>query len=65
MPVLLIHGTEDPLVPIAAAREATLRLPNGRLIAIEDTGHWPQRELPEVFVRESIAFLSSHAGDDQ
>jgi pimeloyl-ACP methyl ester carboxylesterase len=48
LPVLLVHGEFDPLVPLQAARQAQARLPNARLEVIPGCGHWPQRERPEL-----------------
>jgi pimeloyl-ACP methyl ester carboxylesterase len=48
MPVLLVHGERDPLVPLEAARRAQERLPNARLEIIPGCGHWPQRERPDL-----------------
>jgi pimeloyl-ACP methyl ester carboxylesterase len=48
LPVLLVHGEHDPLVPLEAARRAQERLPNARLEIIPGCGHWPQRERPDL-----------------
>jgi pimeloyl-ACP methyl ester carboxylesterase len=60
-PTLLIHGRNDPLVPLACARDAAKHIPNARLEIIEDCGHWPQREHPGAFHDALGAFLSSLA----
>ena len=41
VPVLVIHGTHDPIVPIAAARQLCTLLPNAGLIEIPLAGHIP------------------------
>jgi pimeloyl-ACP methyl ester carboxylesterase len=48
-PTLILHGTQDPLVPMAAARALAQRIPGARLVALEGAGHeyppaalWPQ-----------------------
>lgn len=38
-PVMLIHGTDDPTVPIAEVHELHSAQPNARLVAIENAGH--------------------------
>jgi pimeloyl-ACP methyl ester carboxylesterase len=48
LPVLLVHGEFDPLVPLQAARQAQARLPDARLEVIPGCGHWPQRERPDL-----------------
>jgi pimeloyl-ACP methyl ester carboxylesterase len=48
LPVLLVHGEHDPLVPLQAARQAQAGLPDARLEVIPACGHWPQRERPDL-----------------
>jgi pimeloyl-ACP methyl ester carboxylesterase len=48
LPVLLVHGEHDPLVPLQAARQALAHLPNAHLEIIPGCGHWPQRERPDL-----------------
>jgi pimeloyl-ACP methyl ester carboxylesterase len=39
---LVIHGTDDPLVPIACGKDTANRIPNADFVAIEGMGHdWP------------------------
>ena len=45
---LVIHGAED-LIPIEAAHEWTMSIPNARLVCISGVGHFPQLEAPEEF----------------
>ena len=45
-PVLLIHGTEDRLVPVAAARAAAHANPAWSLREFPGVGHVPQLEVP-------------------
>lgn len=47
VPVLLIHGAKDRLVPIAAARQVARANPSWRFEVAEDVGHVPQLEVPE------------------
>ena len=50
-PVLILSGTEDTLVPTEQAREAARRLPRATLQIMEGSGHVPQLEEPQEFVR--------------
>ena len=59
MPVLIIHGEKDTLVPLAAVKQAVKRLKNGRLVVIPDCGHWPGRDAPDEFNQALLAFLDS------
>jgi pimeloyl-ACP methyl ester carboxylesterase len=58
-PVLLIHGDRDSGVPIARAEEAARRLPDARLLAVADAGHWVHRDRPEVALPAMIDFLET------
>ena len=44
-PVLLIHGTQDRLIPVRYARGAARRIPEARLLTL-DSAHWPIQEFP-------------------
>ena len=46
-PVLLIHGTADRLVPVAAARAAARANPSWSLREFPGVGHVPQLEAPQ------------------
>jgi pimeloyl-ACP methyl ester carboxylesterase len=49
-PTMLLHGTEDRLVPLGAARLAAQLRPSWQLEIFEDTGHTPQLEAASRFV---------------
>lgn len=51
MPVTLVHGRADPLIPLEWAETAAESIPEARLRVIDRCGHWPPRERPDVFVR--------------
>ncbi len=56
-PALLIHGADDPLVPLSTVERAANSLPNGMLSVFAETGHWPQRERPERLLAELTQFI--------
>lgn len=56
-PTLIIHGKKDVGVPLACAEEAHRLIPNSDLKVIEETGHWPQREQPEKFLKVLLDFF--------
>jgi pimeloyl-ACP methyl ester carboxylesterase len=58
LPVLLIWGEEDRLLPVSRAREAVRSLPGARLEVIEGAGHTPQAERPDRFNRVLEDFLA-------
>jgi pimeloyl-ACP methyl ester carboxylesterase len=59
LPVLLIWGEGDRLLPLERAREAVRELPGARLEVIEGAGHTPQAERPDRFNRVLEDFLAS------
>lgn len=60
IPVLLIHGERDRIVPVEAARRAQRLLKDARLCVIPNCGHWAPRERPEEVHRAILEFLSEH-----
>lgn len=58
MPILVLWGVEDPLIPIAKGRHATAQVPCHRFVAIPDSGHLPMEEQPEAVVRALKSFLA-------
>ena len=59
LPVMLVWGEGDRLLPLARAREAHRRLPGAHLEVIGGAGHAPQSERPEEFNRALEEFLAS------
>ncbi|MEA5054337.1 MAG: alpha/beta hydrolase [Propionicimonas sp.] len=57
-PVLLVHGENDPGVPVARARLAASLLPHGRLVEVPGAAHWVQRERPDIVVPALLDFLA-------
>jgi len=48
-PTLIIHGADDPLVPLPAAHHLARLLPHARLEVIQHMGHYlPASALPEI-----------------
>jgi len=50
VPVLLIGGDADRLVPVAAVRQAAARNPRWESVILSGVGHTPQLEVPEAVV---------------
>jgi pimeloyl-ACP methyl ester carboxylesterase len=49
-PTLVIHGSLDRLIPVAAARELARRRPDWTLEVLDGVGHVPMMETPERFM---------------
>ena len=58
MPVLIVWGARDRVLPYSQAQEAMAYLQNGSLELIPDCGHLPHVEYPERFVASLGQFLS-------
>ena len=56
-PALLVHGAADRLVPPANAWRAAREHANWDLVVLPDTGHVPQVEQPERFLRAVLPWL--------
>ena len=57
LPVLLVWGETDPLVPLTYARQILEILPNARLRVISRAGHVPMWENPREFNEALLSFL--------
>ena len=58
LPLLIVWGERDPIIPVTHARAAHAALPGSRLEIFEDTGHVPQLESPGRFVAVVERFLA-------
>jgi len=61
MPTLLIWGRHDHIFPARHAESAKDKLPRGKVVIFEDSGHTPQMEEPERFNRLVLDFLTEPA----
>jgi pimeloyl-ACP methyl ester carboxylesterase len=59
-PTLVVHGTEDLMIPIDNGRMIAERIPGARLIELARTGHLYPTEAPAVD-EEISAFMRSHS----
>lgn len=58
IPILLIHGKEDRIIPLERSMQLAARIPQARLVVIPQCGHVPQEEQPQQVVDEIKQFLS-------
>lgn len=59
VPVLIIHGADDQIVPVAEAEAMHDAIPDSHLVVIPDAGHLPNLEQPDAFNDAVIDFLES------
>jgi pimeloyl-ACP methyl ester carboxylesterase len=57
VPALVIHGTDDPLVPVEAGYDLARTIPGARLVLIEGMGH----SFPRVVWPRIIDAIAQHA----
>jgi pimeloyl-ACP methyl ester carboxylesterase len=61
MPVLVIHGDDDPLMPLAAGRETAAAIPNADLVIMPGMGH----DLPMMNNSHWVKILEKMVGHMQ
>jgi pimeloyl-ACP methyl ester carboxylesterase len=59
LPLLLVWGERDSLIPVAHGREAHEHVPGSRLEVFADSGHFPQLDEPERFLDVVVDFIAS------
>ena len=59
VPVLLLHGDQDRLVPIAAARATAAANPTWSFEVARGVGHVPQLEVPEWTTGQTLSWLDN------
>lgn len=57
IPTLLIHGSNDRVVPVKDAILASKKIPDCELYLMEGCKHWPQKERPAEFANAILAYL--------
>jgi pimeloyl-ACP methyl ester carboxylesterase len=58
LPLLIVWGEKDPIIPVEHARDTHAQLPSSRIEIFEDAGHVPQLERPGRFVAVLERFLA-------
>lgn len=59
VPVQLIWGTHDSVIPVSHARLAHAAMPGSRLEVFEGAGHFPFHDDPDRFVETVLRFIDS------
>lgn len=59
MPVLVITGDDDRIVPMADSVRLASEIPNARLAILPACGHVPQEECPQAFLEVVQEFLTA------
>jgi pimeloyl-ACP methyl ester carboxylesterase len=59
MPVLVVWGRQDALIPVADAARLAAEFPRAEVRLLDGCGHVPAADCPEAFEREVVAFLAA------
>jgi pimeloyl-ACP methyl ester carboxylesterase len=59
MPVLVVWGGRDSLIPVGHAAAAVDAMPGARLVIFDRAGHFPHRDQPARFVDVVRDFIES------
>ena len=59
LPLLIVWGARDPIIPVATPRTPTASCPDSRLEIFEGVGHVPQLEEPARFVDVLEGFIAA------
>eukprot|EP00968_Pinguiococcus_pyrenoidosus_P015599 scaffold1449_cov244-Pinguiococcus_pyrenoidosus.AAC.4 len=61
--LLILHGTEDAVVPISNSRNLHKLVPGAKLIELKGAGHCPHEEDTQRFAQTIEKFLNSPRND--
>jgi pimeloyl-ACP methyl ester carboxylesterase len=56
VPVLVVCGEEDAVVPLEEVKAVAAAVPHGELVRLAGTGHLPPLEWPEELARRLLRF---------
>lgn len=59
MPVLIVWGERDPIIPVEHGRAAHAAIPHSRMVEVPDAGHWPQLDQPRLVADELTDFIAT------
>jgi pimeloyl-ACP methyl ester carboxylesterase len=57
VPVLVVRGEEDAVVPLEEVKAVAAAVPHGELVRLAGTGHLPPLEWPEELARRLLRFV--------
>lgn len=59
MPILVITGDDDRIVPTASSIKLVGMIPNSKLVIIHNAGHVPHEEQPALFMQAADEFINN------
>ncbi len=63
LPILLVWGEEDRVVPVEMGRKLQEALPDARLVTLPEVGHLPPEEAPRASLEPVLEFLRRRRGE--
>ena len=61
MPVLVVWGRDDRLIPVAYAEPLQAEFPHAELVVLDGCGHMPMADCPDAFDDLALRFLTGSA----
>jgi pimeloyl-ACP methyl ester carboxylesterase len=62
VPALLVHGVQDPVVPLAVSEGCATLMPNGRVVPVEESGHLVVLDQPDALAEIVTGFSAEVLG---
>ena len=59
IPVLIISGEDDKIIPVEQSKQLAAELSGSELVIIPNCGHVPQEECPNEFLEAVVPFINS------
>lgn len=56
-PMLVLHGVDDPLVPVTGGRDTAAAVPGAKLVEVPGMGHGFEESLVPIYLREVGGFI--------
>lgn len=64
-PTVLLWGRHDRILPVAGAHELARRMPDARVVVLDEAGHCPMFECPDEFNTAVLDFLAEAHGNTE
>ncbi len=62
LPALVLHGKDDPVVPVAHGEDTAKTIPGAKLVVVPGMGHEFGEALMPIYVKEIGRFAEAHGG---
>jgi pimeloyl-ACP methyl ester carboxylesterase len=62
VPALILHGLRDQVIPTRTAERLHQEIPDSQLHLLQNVGHFPQEEAPDLVLARLLPFLARVVG---